>query len=51
MVTRKIYKTNTGKFLVSIPSFLRDKLGLESFDNVDVTDIDGKIVITPIKEH
>lgn len=51
MVTRKIYNAGKGKFLISIPSFLRDKLGLGSCTKVDVTDEDGKIVITPIKEQ
>lgn len=50
MVERKIYK-NDGKLLVSIPSFLRDKLKMDTCKTVDVTDVDGKIVITPIMEQ
>ncbi|MGB3908087.1 MAG: hypothetical protein WBL02_06605 [Methanomethylovorans sp.] len=50
MVERKIYR-NDGKLLVSIPSFLRDKLHMKSCKTVDVTDIEGKIVITPILEN
>lgn len=51
MVTRKVYRAGNGKILVSIPSFLRDKLNLGSCTKVDVTDEDGKIVITPMKEQ
>ena len=51
MVERKIYRIGNGRLLVSIPSFLRDKLSMNGCKSVDVTDVEGKIVITPILEN
>ena len=51
MVERKIYNIGNGRLLVSIPSFLRDKLSMKSCKSVDVTDVEGKIIITPIQEN
>jgi antitoxin component of MazEF toxin-antitoxin module len=51
MVERKVYRIGESKLLVSIPSFLRDKLHMKSCKTVDVTDVEGKIVITPIREQ
>lgn len=51
MVKRKIYNFGNGRLMVSIPSFLRDKLNMNTCKTVDVTDVEGKIVITPISEH
>lgn len=51
MTRRKITMTESNRAFLCIPAYLRDKFGLQKGSTVDVTDEDGKIVITPIKEQ
>ncbi|WP_135611005.1 AbrB/MazE/SpoVT family DNA-binding domain-containing protein [Methanococcoides sp. AM1] len=50
MTVRKIYSSNEGRLLISIPAFLRDKFNLEKGDTVDVDCNNEQIIITPIRE-
>lgn len=51
MTQRKINLAEHNRAFLCIPAYLRDKFGLKKGSIVDVTDEDGKIVITPIKEQ
>lgn len=51
MTLRKITLAQQNRAFLCIPAYLRDKYGIKKGSTVDVTDIDGKIVITPIKEN
>lgn len=51
MAERKITLTHNNRAFLCIPAYLRDKFGLKKGSIVDVTDTEGKIVITPIKEQ
>ena len=51
MTTRKIVISSQNHALLCIPAYLRDKFGLKKGSMVDITDEDGKIVITSITEQ
>lgn len=51
MTQRKITITESNRAFLCIPAYLRDKFNLGKGSVVDVTDEDGKIVITPMKEQ
>ncbi len=51
MTRRKITLTTHNRAFLSIPAYLRDKYGFKKGNIVDVTDENGRIVITPIKEQ
>lgn len=51
MVTRKVKISSQNHAFLYIPAYLRDKFGLKKGSTVDITDEDGKIVITPIDEE
>lgn len=51
MSPQTIFQDREQRTSVHIPAYLRDKFGLKKGSIVDVTDTEGKIVITPIKEQ
>ncbi|AGB48932.1 looped-hinge helix DNA binding domain, AbrB family [Methanomethylovorans hollandica DSM 15978] len=51
MTHRILAQGKNSRTFLCIPAYLRDKFGLKKGSIVDVTDTEGKIVITPIMEN
>ncbi|WP_298684076.1 AbrB/MazE/SpoVT family DNA-binding domain-containing protein [uncultured Methanomethylovorans sp.] len=51
MTHRTLSQGKHNRTFLCIPAYLRDKFGLKKGSVVDVTDSEGRIVITPVKEH